>query len=75
MPKGAGKYIQRIIMRMGTRRASALNIPILNFLFVCFLFVTQPEQAVLGEEMLATAVLFVKLDSAKNLPVSVQACF
>jgi len=25
--------------------------------------------------MLATAVLFVKLDSAKNLPVSVQACF
>lgn len=49
-------------------------MPILNFLFVC-LFVTQPEQAVLGEEMLATAVLFVKLDSAKNLPVSMQACF
>ncbi|XP_020611586.1 extended synaptotagmin-2-like isoform X2 [Orbicella faveolata] len=29
-----------------------------------------PEQAVLGEEMLATAVLFVKLDSAKNLPIT-----
>lgn len=43
--------------------------------FLVCLFVTQPEQAVLGEEMLATAVLFVKLDSAKNLPVSVQACF
>lgn len=59
-------------MRIVSRRTSALSI--LNFLFVC-LFVTQPEQAVLGEEMLATAVLFVKLDSAKNLPVSVQACF
>ncbi|CAH3120834.1 unnamed protein product [Porites lobata] len=29
-----------------------------------------PEQAVQGEEMLATAALFVKLDSAKNLPVT-----
>ena len=35
-----------------------------------FLFILQPEQAVQGEEMLATAALFVKLDSAKNLPVS-----
>ena len=32
--------------------------------------ILQPEQAVQGEEMLATAALFVKLDSAKNLPVS-----
>ncbi|XP_027052448.1 extended synaptotagmin-2-A-like isoform X2 [Pocillopora damicornis] len=29
-----------------------------------------PDQAVIGEEMLATAALFVKLDSAKNLPVT-----
>ncbi|XP_078376188.1 extended synaptotagmin-2-like isoform X2 [Oculina patagonica] len=28
------------------------------------------EQAVQGEEMLATAALFVKLDSAKNLPIT-----
>ncbi|CAH3156571.1 unnamed protein product [Pocillopora meandrina] len=27
-----------------------------------------PDQAIIGEEMLATAALFVKLDSAKNLP-------
>ncbi|KAK3739454.1 hypothetical protein QZH41_017292 [Actinostola sp. cb2023] len=29
-----------------------------------------PEKATLGEEMLGTAALFVKLDSAKNLPVT-----
>ncbi|EDO32931.1 predicted protein [Nematostella vectensis] len=29
-----------------------------------------PEKAVQGEEMLATSALFVKLDSAKNLPVT-----
>ena len=34
------------------------------------MFILQPDQAVQGEEMLATAALFVKLDSAKNLPVS-----
>lgn len=32
----------------------------------------QPEKATQGEEMLGTAALFVKLDSAKNLPVSKQ---
>ena len=41
-------------------------------LFISFVFHIQPDQAVIGEEMLATAALFVKLDSAKNLPVSVQ---
>jgi len=33
-------------------------------------FVFQPEKAIVGEEMLGTAALFVRLDSAKNLPVS-----
>ena len=41
-------------------------------LFISFVFHIQPDQAIIGEEMLATAALFVKLDSAKNLPVSVQ---
>ncbi|CAH3166620.1 unnamed protein product [Pocillopora meandrina] len=29
---------------------------------------SSPDQAIIGEEMLVTAALFVKLDSAKNLP-------
>ncbi|XP_066029603.1 uncharacterized protein [Pocillopora verrucosa] len=33
-----------------------------------------PDQAIIGEEMLATAALFVKLDSAKNLPQSNKCC-
>ena len=41
-------------------------------LFISFVFHIQPDQAIIGE-MLATAALFVKLDSAKNyFPVSVQ---
>ena len=38
-------------------------------MFICLFL--QAEQAVQGEEMLATAALFVKLDSAKNLPVGI----
>ena len=49
------------------------NAHLCTYLFVCLLL-AQAEQAVQGEEMLATAALFVKLDSAKNLPVSVQEC-
>ena len=41
-------------------------------LFISFVFHIQPDQAIIGEEMLATAALFVKLDSSKNLPVSVR---
>ena len=59
------------LVRQAKRHASRLFI---ICLFISFVFHTQPDQAVIGEEMLATAALFVKLDSAKNLPVSVQCC-
>ena len=41
-----------------------------NLLIFCLLLFFQPDKVVEGDETSASAALFVKLDSAKNLPVS-----
>ena len=56
------------LFRQTKRQRSLLCI---IYLFISFVFHIQPDKAIVVEEMLATAALFVKLDSAKNLPVSV----